>query len=120
LPATTSLSYATGQKELLCALSKYNEIIHLTWVSAFVNLINPYHESPTDEAPMLLIATSSQLSIVDTGVQVEEDTDHPGNNWILYDSTNQGHYQLLFSNKLGQAEVAKYICYILVRDGMAI
>jgi hypothetical protein len=33
---------------------------------------------------------------------------------MLYDSTNPGHYQLLFSNKLGQAEVAKYIWYISV------
>jgi hypothetical protein len=39
---------------------------------------------------------------------------------MLYDSTNPGHYQLLFSNELGQAEIAKYIWYISVRDGMAI
>jgi hypothetical protein len=89
-------------------------------VPAFVNLINPYHESPTDEAPMLLIATPSQLSIVDASAQTEEDADHPGSDWMLYDSTNPGHYQLLFSNELGQAEIAKYICYISVRDGMAI
>jgi hypothetical protein len=39
---------------------------------------------------------------------------------MLYDSTNPGHYQLLFSNKQGQAEVAKYIHYISVRDSMAV
>src|SRR5205807_8593642 len=69
---------------------------------------------------MLLIATPSQLSIVDASAQTEEDGDHPGDDWMLYDSTNPGHYQLLFSNKLGQAEVAKYIRYTSVRDGMAI
>src|SRR5437588_12939854 len=37
-----------------------------------------------------------------------------------YNATNPGHYQLLFSNELGQAEVAKYIHYISVRDGMAV
>jgi hypothetical protein len=51
---------------------------------------------------------------------VEEDADHSGNNWIIYDSTNQGHYQLLFSNEQGQAEVAKYICYISVKDSIAV
>jgi hypothetical protein len=69
---------------------------------------------------MLLIATPSQLSIVNAGIQTEEDANHPSNDWMLYDSTNPGHYQLLFGNKLGQAEIAKYICYISVRDGMAV
>jgi hypothetical protein len=69
---------------------------------------------------MLLVATPSQLSVVNASAQTEEDTNHPGDDWMLYDSTNPGHYQLLFSNKLGQAEVAKYIRYISVRDGMAV
>jgi hypothetical protein len=29
---------------------------------------------------MLLVTTPSQLSVVDTSAQTEEDTDHPGNN----------------------------------------
>jgi hypothetical protein len=120
VPAINALSYATGWEEPPCDLQRYNEIVHLAWVPAFVDLINPYCESPTDEAPMLLIATPSQLSIIDAGAQTEEDTDHPGDDWMLYDSTNPGHYQLLFSNELGQAEIAKYIWYISVRDGMAI
>jgi hypothetical protein len=69
---------------------------------------------------MLLVASPSQLSVVDASAQTEEDTDHPSDDWMLYDSTNPGHYQLLFSNELGQAEVAKYIHYISVRDGMAV
>jgi hypothetical protein len=69
---------------------------------------------------MFLVATPSQLSVIEASVQTEEDTNHSGNDWMLYDSTNPRHYQLLFSNKLGQAEIAKYICYISVRDGMAI
>jgi hypothetical protein len=120
VPAIVALSYATGLEEPPCSLQSYNKIVHLAWVPTFVNLINPYCESPTDEAPMLLIATPSQLSVVDASAQTEEDTDHPGDNWMLYDSTNPGHYQLLFSNELGQAKVAKYICYISVKDGMAI
>jgi hypothetical protein len=120
VPAIIALSYATGTEEPPCSLQSYNEIVHLAWVPTFVDLINPYCESPTDEAPMLLIATPSQVSIVDASAQTEEDTDHPGDDWMLYDSTNPGHYQLLFSNELGQAEMAKYIRYILVRDGMAV
>jgi hypothetical protein len=119
--AINALSYTTGrEEEPPCNLQRYNKIVHLAWVPAFVNLINPYHESPTDEAPMLLVATPSQLSIIDASAQTEEDADHPGDDWMLYDSTNLGHYQLLFSNKLGQAEIAKYIQYISVRDGMAV
>jgi hypothetical protein len=120
VPAINALSYATGQEEPPCSLQNYNEIVHLAWVPTFIDLINPYHESPTDKAPIILIATPSQLSIIDASAQTEEDTDHPGGDWMLYDSTNPGHYQLLFGNKLGQAEIAKYIRYISVRDGMAV
>jgi hypothetical protein len=55
----TSLSYVTGGEEPLCALYKYNEIVYLAWVLAFIDLINSYCESPTDKAPMLLITTPS-------------------------------------------------------------
>jgi hypothetical protein len=120
VPAIISLSYATGLEEPPCSLQSYNEIVHLAWVPTFVDLINPYCESPTDEAPMLLVTTPSQLSIIDASAQTEEDADHPGDDWMLYDSTNPAHYQLLFSNKLGQAKIAKYIHYISVRDGMAV
>src|SRR5437588_1171075 len=109
MPAIIALSYATSLEEPPCSLESYNQIVHLAWVPHFVDLINPYCESPTDEAPKLLVATPSQLSVVNASAQTEEDTDHPGNDWMLYDSTNPGHYQLLFSNKLGQAEIAKYI-----------
>jgi hypothetical protein len=120
VPAINALSYVTGQEEPPCDLQKYNEIVHLAWVLAFVDLINPYRKSPIDEAPMLLVATPSQLSVVNASAQTEEDADHPGGDWMLYDSTNPGHYQLLFSNELGRAEVAKYIWYISVRDGIAV
>ena len=59
VPAINALSYATGREEPPCDLQRYNEIVHLAWVLAFVDLINPYCESPTDEAPMLLVATPS-------------------------------------------------------------
>jgi hypothetical protein len=119
-PTMIALSYATRLEEPPCSLENYNRVVHLAWVPTFVDLINPYRESPTDEAPMLLVATPSQLSVVDAGAQTEEDNDHPGGDWILYDITNPAHYQLLFSNEQGQAEVAKYIRYISVRDGMAV
>jgi hypothetical protein len=65
VPAIIALSYATGLEEPPCSLQSYNEIVHLAWVPTFIDLINPYCESSTDEAPMLLIATPSQLSIID-------------------------------------------------------
>jgi hypothetical protein len=97
--AITALSYATALEEPPCSLKSYNQIVHLAWVPTFIDLINPYRESPTDEAPMLLIATPSQLSVVDASAQTEEDANHSGDDWMLYNSTNSAHYQLLFSNE---------------------
>jgi hypothetical protein len=59
VPTINALSYVTGWEEPPCDLQKYNKIVHLAWVPTFVDLINPYCESPTDEAPMLLVATPS-------------------------------------------------------------
>jgi hypothetical protein len=65
VPAINALFYVTGREEPPCNLQRYNEVVHLAWVPAFVDLINPYHKSPTDKASMLLVATPSQLSVVD-------------------------------------------------------
>ena len=40
-----------------------------------------------------------------------EDPMYPGEGWALFDTSNPGHYPLVFSNNKGQSEVAKYICF---------
>ena len=69
---------------------------------------------------LIRISTPSELSVTDAGVQADEDPDHPGDGWMLFDSNNPGHYQVIFNNEQGQPEVAKYIKYISVGDGMAV
>ena len=59
-------------------------------------------------------------SVTDVSVQADEDADHPEDGWMIYDYTNPNHYQLIFVNEQGQAEVARYIKYASVRDRMAV
>ena len=69
---------------------------------------------------LICISTPSELSVTDARLQADKDPDHPGNSWMLFDSNNPGHYQVIFNNEQGQPEVAKYIKYISVGDGMAV
>jgi hypothetical protein len=97
-------------------LGKYNTITHLTYVSAFTDCIKPYIDGTTVEpTPTLLqrISTPSHISISSD----KDETDHLGEEWMLYDATNPKHYGLIFINKQNE-EVAKYIHYHSIRDGV--
>jgi hypothetical protein len=48
----------------------------------------------------------------------EDESDHPGDEWMLYDGSNPKHYALVFINEQNEEEVAKYIQYVSVRDDM--
>ena len=121
VPAINALALITPNDLPPVPLEEYNAIAHLAWVPPFVDHIEQYREDPTDEAPSIIrINTPSQISVTEAGVQANEDADHPGDDWMLFDATNPGHYQLIFSNEQGQAEVARYIKYVSVRDGMAV
>ena len=94
-------------------------IAHLTYVSAFTDKIEPYLEDAVREIgppPTLLqrISTPSHISVTDS----EEETDHPGGDWIEYDATNPKHYPLVFINESNEEEVAKYIRYYNIGDGV--
>jgi hypothetical protein len=48
----------------------------------------------------------------------EDETDHPGDKWMLYNGSNPKHYALVFINEQNKEEVAKYIRYMSVGDDM--
>jgi hypothetical protein len=129
MPSIEAFAHMTPNDTSPITTEEYNAIVHLAWVPAFVDLIQPYRESP-DIAPDFInrvptpfehrTLSPSDVSVTDAGVQVDEDANHPGNNWMLYNNANTDHYKLIFSNEQGQAEIAKYIRYISVTDGMAV
>ena len=115
----TTFSSATPENIPTIPIDTYNAIIHLAWIPSFVDMIQPYRESP-DIAPNTIQRVTMPASVTDVSVQVDEDTDHPGDGWMTYDYANPNNYQLIFVNEQGQAKVARYIKYVSVRDGMAV
>jgi hypothetical protein len=104
-------------------VGEYNTIAHLTYISAFTDLIEPYLAhvvSVEDEPPSLLqCMTTATPSPSHISISSEEDkTDHPGESWMVYDRNNPKHYALVFINENNEEEVAKYIRYMSVGDDM--
>jgi hypothetical protein len=98
-------------------LGKYNAITHLTYIPTFTDLIEPYIIVMTEETPPTLLQhlfTPSHISISSD----KDETDHPGEDWMLYNATNPKHYMFIFINKQNNEEVAKYICYHSIQDGV--
>jgi hypothetical protein len=104
-------------------IGEYNAIAHLTYISALTDLIEPYLARVVmteDEPPSLLqrmttaTPSPSHISISSN----EDETDHPGGEWMVYDGSNPKHYPLVFINKQNEEEVAKYIRYVSVGDDM--
>ena len=115
----TAMSNADATRPLPITNGKYNRIAHLTYVSAFTDKIKPYLEDAVREIgppPTLLqrISTPSHISVTDS----KEETDHLGQDWIEYDATNPKHYPLIFINKSNEEEVARYIRYHNIGDGV--
>jgi hypothetical protein len=63
--------------------------------------------------------TSTTPSPSHISISSDEDaTDHPSDEWMLYDGSNPKHYALVFINEKNEEEVAKYIRYVSVGDDM--
>ena len=120
MPSIEAFAHVTPNDLPPISINDYNSIVHLAWVQPFTDRIEQYRESPNIVPTLIRVSTPSELSITDAGVQVDEDPDHPGDRWMLFDGNNPGHYQVIFNNERGQPEVAKYIKYISVGDGMAV
>jgi hypothetical protein len=104
-------------------IGEYNAIAHLTYISAFTDLIEPYLADMVkmeDELPSLLQhIMSAAPSPSHISISSDEDkTDHPRGEWMLYNGSNPKHYPLIFINKQNEEEVTKYIHYVSVGDDM--
>ena len=106
----------------------YNRIVHLTYISAFTDKIKEYIDLAMQDAhpPSLLerITTPTYVSATPTHISVsssdEEDPNHPGEDWIKFDINNMKHYPLIFINEDGREELAQYIQYLNLEDGVTL
>ena len=105
---------------------EYNRIVHLTYISTFTDKIEEYIDLAMQDArpPSLLecISTPTHASAPPTDVSVsnsdKEDPNHPGEDWIKFDINNTKHYPLVFINEDGKEELAQYIRYLNLGDGV--
>jgi hypothetical protein len=110
----TAMSKHHTDLPLPITVEEYNAITHLTYISAFTDLIEPYlldAVKQEDEPPSLLQhITSATPSPSHISISSDEDeTDHPEGEWMLYNRKNPKHYPLIFINEQNKEEVAKYI-----------
>ena len=107
---------------------EYSRIVHLTYISAFTDKIEEYIDLAMQDAcpPSLLerISTPTHVSATPTHILVnsneEEDLNHPGEDWIKFDINNTKHYPLVFINEDRREELAQYIHYLNLGDGMTL
>ena len=108
--------------------AEYNRIVHLTYISAFTDKIEEYIDLAMQDVrpPSLLerITTPTHASAPPTDVSVsnsdEEDPNHPGEDWIKFDINDTKHYPLIFINEDGKEELAQYIRYLSLGDGITL
>ena len=95
---------------------EYNRIAHLTYISSFTDAIEPYLiENEQPKTLLKRLTTPSHISVSN-----EEESIHPGEGWYEYDARNPKHYPLIFINEDRREEVARYIKYLLVGDGIVL
>ena len=96
---------------------EYNRIAHLTYISSFTDAIKPYIcENERPKTLLECLTTPSHISVSDE----EEELVHPGEGWHEYDARNPKHYPLVFVNKNREEEVARFIKYTPVGDGIVL
>jgi hypothetical protein len=117
----TMMSKHNACLPLSITVGKYNAIAHLTYISAFTDLIEQYigvtvkqKDKPPSLLQHIISPSPSHISIFSD----EDETNHPGGEWMLYNGKNPKHYPLVFINKQNKEEVAKYIQYVTIGDDM--
>jgi hypothetical protein len=96
IPITT-MSKHHVDLPLPITVGEYNAIAHLTYISAFTDLIETYLVNAVkqeDEPPSLLQhITSAAPSPSHIFISSDDDEmDHPEGEWMLYDGKNPKHY----------------------------
>jgi hypothetical protein len=110
-----AMSKHSADTPLPITLGEYNAIAHLTYIPTFTDLIKPYIAVTMEETPPTLLQHLSTPSHIFISSD-EDKTNHPGDDWMLYDPTNSKHYMFVFINEDNKEEIAKYICYVSIRD----
>ena len=102
----------------------FNDLSHLHFIPIFTDIIDPYMENSDGSIdtplPTLLYCISTPVEIAHASTQtedIEEDTDHPGGQWICFNPGNTSHYPLVFIGTDARPHAAKYIHYLSVNDG---
>jgi hypothetical protein len=120
----TAMSEHEPSMPLPITVGEYNAITHLTYISTFTDLIKPYLAHAVlleNEPPSLLqhmTAATPSPSHISISSKDKDETNHPGENWMVYEGDNPKHYSLVFINEKNEEEVAKYIQYMSVGDDM--
>jgi len=103
----------------------FDNLSHLHFIPIFTDIIDPYMEdsdgSVNTPPPTLLhhITTPAEIAHASTQTEeVEEDTDHPGGQWMHFNPGNTSHYPLIFIGTDARPRTAKYICYLSVNNGV--
>jgi hypothetical protein len=119
----TAMAEHQVDRPIPITVGEYNAIAHLTYISALTDLIEPYlaHAVSMEDEPPSLLQRMASATPSPSHISIssdEDDTDHPGDEWMLYDGNNPKHYALIFINEKNEEEVAKYIRYVSVGDDM--
>ena len=103
----------------------FDDLAHLRFIPIFTDLIDLYMEdsdgSVDTPPPTLLHCVPTPAEIAHASTQTEEkeeDTDHPGGQWMHFNPGNTSHYPLVFISTDARPRVAKYIRYLSVNDGV--
>ena len=103
----------------------FDNLSHLRFIPIFTDIINPYIEDSNGSVdtppPTLLhcITTPAKVAHASTQTEdIEQDTDHPGGQWMCFNPGNTSHYPLVFIGTDARPHAAKYIHYLLVNDGV--
>ena len=81
-------------------------------------MIGPYLEDSDQEVrppPTLLQCITINVK---TQTEVSMDNDHPGGEWMKFNLGNPAHYPLVYVSEDIHPHVAKYICYLSLKDGV--
>ena len=106
-----------GSVPLPITHQEYNCIAHLTYIPSFTDLIDLYYTRNEEKLKTLLkrLTTPSHISVSDN-----EEFIHPGEGWYEYNAHNPCHYPLVFVNEDREEEVARFIRYHPIGDGITL
>jgi len=103
----------------------FDDLSHLRFIPIFTNLMEPYMEDSDRSAdtplPTFLHHIPTPAEMAHASIQtedMEEDTDHPGGQWMYFNPGNTSHYPLVFVGTDTRPHAAKYIRYLSVNDGI--